>query len=86
MRLDRLGDEGEGIAESDTDTGSEGDTIMFEIELHRLRHDELIRRAEAERQVREAVRVRRAASRGTAARGAEPESHTRRRSWFARTA
>ncbi|WP_431991798.1 hypothetical protein [Streptomyces albogriseolus] len=86
MRLDRLGDEGEGIAEGDTDTGSEGDTIMFEIELHRLRHDELIRRAEAERRVREAVRVRRAARRGTAARGAEPESHTRRRSWFARTA
>ncbi|GHC20464.1 MULTISPECIES: hypothetical protein [Streptomyces] len=86
MRLDRLGDEGEGIAESDTDTGSEGDTIMFEIELHRLRHDELIRRAETERRVREAVRVRRAARRGTAARGAEPESHTRRRSWFARTA
>ncbi|MEV3959083.1 hypothetical protein [Streptomyces albogriseolus] len=85
MRLDRLGDEGEGIAESDTDTGSEGDTIMFEIEL-RLRHDELIRRAETERRVREAVRVRRAARRGTAARGAEPESHTRRRSWFARTA
>lgn len=85
MRLDRLGDEGEGIAESDTDTGSEGDTIMFEIELHRLRHDELIRRAEAERRVREAVRVRRTARRGTAARGAEPESHTRRRSWFART-
>lgn len=86
MRLDRLGDEGEGIAESDTDTGPEGDTIMFEIELHRLRHDELIRRAETERRVREAVRVRRAARRGTAARGAEPESHTRRRSWFARTA
>ncbi|MFF7321235.1 hypothetical protein [Streptomyces albogriseolus] len=86
MRLDRLGDEGEDIAESDTDTGSEGDTIMFEIELHRLRHDELIRRAETERRVREAVRVRRAARRGTAARGAEPESHTRRRSWFARTA
>ncbi len=86
MRLDRLGDEGEGIAESDTDTGSEGDTIMFEIELHRLRHDELIRRAEAERRVREAVRVRRTARRGTAARGAEPESHTRRRSWFARIA
>ncbi|MGW3714667.1 hypothetical protein ACWDN6_31485 [Streptomyces albogriseolus] len=86
MRLDRLGDEGEGIAESDTDTGSEGDTIMFEIELHRLRHDELIRRAETERRVREAVRVRRAARRGTAARGAEPENHTRRRSWFARTA
>ncbi|MFJ4062683.1 hypothetical protein [Streptomyces albogriseolus] len=86
MRLDRLGDEGEGIAESDTDTGSEGDTIMFEIELHRLRHDELIRRSETERRVREAVRVRRAARRGTAARGAEPESHTRRRSWFARTA
>ncbi|MFH9178543.1 hypothetical protein [Streptomyces albogriseolus] len=55
---------------------------MFEIELYRLRHDELIRRAEAERRVREAVRVRR----GTAARGAEHESHTRRRSWFARTA
>lgn len=86
MRLVRLGDEGEGIAESDADTGSEGDTIMFEIELHRLRHDELVRRAEAERRVREAVRVRRAARRGTAARGAEPESHTRRRSWFARTA
>ncbi|MEU0652990.1 hypothetical protein ABZ485_12215 [Streptomyces albogriseolus] len=59
---------------------------MFEIELHRLRHDELIRRAEAERRVREAVRVRRAARRGTAARVAEPESHARRRSWFARTA
>ncbi|NEC50997.1 hypothetical protein G3I18_20885 [Actinospica acidiphila] len=59
---------------------------MFEIELHRLRHDDLIRRAEAERRVREAVRVRRAARRVAAARGAEPESHTRRRSWFARTA
>ncbi|WP_370404819.1 hypothetical protein [Streptomyces griseorubens] len=86
MRLARLGDEGGGIAERDTDTGSEGDTTMFEIELHRLRHDDLIRRAEAERQVREAVRVRRAARRGAAVRGAEPESHTRRRSWFARTA
>ncbi|MCM2515864.1 hypothetical protein NC658_21800 [Streptomyces griseoincarnatus] len=59
---------------------------MFEIELHRLRHDELVRQAEAERRVREAVRVRRAARRGAATRGAEPESHTRRRSWFARTA
>ncbi|MGA4966366.1 hypothetical protein ACPCTK_21195 [Streptomyces pseudogriseolus] len=58
---------------------------MFEIELHRLRHDDLVRRAEAERRVREALRVRRAGRRGTAARGAEPESHTRRRSWFART-
>ncbi|MEV5522509.1 hypothetical protein AB0N43_18840 [Streptomyces pseudogriseolus] len=58
---------------------------MFETELHRLRHDDLVRRAEAERRAREALRVRRAARRGTAARGAEPDSHTRRRSWFART-
>ncbi|MFZ4156186.1 hypothetical protein [Streptomyces pseudogriseolus] len=59
---------------------------MSEIELHQLRHDDLVRRAEAEHRVREALRARRAARRGTAARGAEPESHTRRRSWFARTA
>ncbi len=59
---------------------------MFEIELHRLRHDDLVRRAEGERLVRVARRVSRAARRGTAARGAEPDSHTRRRSWFARTA
>ena len=86
MRPACLGDEGGGTAERDADTGSEGETIMFEIELHRLRHDELVRRAEAERRAREAVRVRRAARRAAAARGAEPESHTRRRSWFARTA
>ncbi len=82
----RLGDEGGGIAESDVDTDSQGNT-MWEHELYRLRHDDLVRRAATERRAREAVRGRRrAARRGTAARSTEPESHTRRRSWFARAA
>ncbi|AZM59882.1 MULTISPECIES: hypothetical protein [unclassified Streptomyces] len=61
---------------------------MFEYALHRLRHDELVREAEHERQVREALRLRRAARREAAARSAEPESHTdhRRRPRFARAA
>ncbi len=62
---------------------------MFEYALHRLRHDELVREAEHERQVREALRLRRAARReAAAARSAEPESHTdhRRRPRFARAA
>ncbi|WP_149549995.1 hypothetical protein [Streptomyces marokkonensis] len=61
---------------------------MFEYALHQLRHDELVRAAEHERQVREALRLRRAARRGAAVRGAETESHTRRhrRSRFARAA
>ncbi|MEU0287333.1 hypothetical protein ABZ368_28340 [Streptomyces sp. NPDC005908] len=59
---------------------------MWEHELYRLRHDDLVRRAATERRAREAVRGRRAARRGTAARSTEPESHTRRRSWFARAA
>ncbi|MDU0304812.1 hypothetical protein ABTX34_30810 [Streptomyces sp. NPDC096538] len=59
---------------------------MWEHELYRLRHDDLVRRAATERRAREAARGRRAARRGAAVRGAEPESHTRRRSWFARAA
>ncbi|MFF1275634.1 hypothetical protein ACFVZC_19860 [Streptomyces marokkonensis] len=61
---------------------------MFEYALHQLRHDELVRAAEHERQVREALRLRRAARREAAVRGAETESHTRRhrRSRFARAA
>ncbi|MEQ8142537.1 hypothetical protein [Streptomyces sp. OP7] len=59
---------------------------MWEHELYRLRHDDLVRTAATERRAREAVRGRRAARWGTSARGAEPESHTRRRSWFARAA
>ncbi|MFB8756216.1 hypothetical protein ACFV46_10765 [Streptomyces sp. NPDC059852] len=54
----------------------QGDT-MFDHEMHHLRTDELIRQAEHERLVREAVRVRRAERR--AARKAEDTpSHTAR--------
>ncbi|CAL9591027.1 hypothetical protein [Streptomyces griseomycini] len=51
---------------------------MFEHQLQQFRHDDLVRRAEQERQAREAVRLRRAARREAAAGGAGPESHTRR--------
>ncbi|MFF6978873.1 hypothetical protein ACFZAV_14260 [Streptomyces sp. NPDC008343] len=49
---------------------------MFEYELHHIRSVELIREAEHERMVREAIRVRRAARRST--RGTAAESHTSR--------
>ncbi|KUM67562.1 hypothetical protein J7F01_24905 [Streptomyces sp. ISL-22] len=56
---------------------------MYEYELHHIRTAELIRQAEHERLVREAVRVRRAARREAANRsaedGAETEAHTSRR-------
>ncbi|GAA2557527.1 MULTISPECIES: hypothetical protein [Streptomyces] len=51
---------------------------MFAHQLQQFRHDDLVRRAEQERQAREAVRLRRAARREAAARGAGTESHTRR--------
>lgn len=62
---------------------------MYEYELHHIRSAELIRQAEHERLVREAVRVRRAARREAAERsagaaersaggGAEKEAHTSR--------
>ncbi|GAA3176578.1 hypothetical protein GCM10010451_26900 [Streptomyces virens] len=58
---------------------------MFEYALRRLRHDELLHRAEHERLAREALRLRRATGREAAARSPEAESHTRRH-WFTRTA
>ncbi|MET9828363.1 hypothetical protein ABZ078_03460 [Streptomyces sp. NPDC006385] len=55
---------------------------MCEYEFHHFRSAELIRRAEHERLVREAVRVRRAARREAAQRSAEgageAEAHTSR--------
>ncbi|MFJ7074594.1 hypothetical protein [Streptomyces sp. NPDC098781] len=55
---------------------------MHDYELHHVRSAELIRKAEHERLVREAVRVRRAARREAAKRtaesAAEPEAHTSR--------
>jgi hypothetical protein len=61
---------------------------MYEYELQQYRSADLIRRAEHERQIREAVRARRTARREAAQRTTEPESHTRRfrRHWFARAA
>ncbi len=55
---------------------------MYEYEFHNFRSADLIRQAEHERLVREAVRVRRAARRETAKRSAESthdaEAHTSR--------
>ncbi|MFH0521321.1 hypothetical protein ACHBTE_29600 [Streptomyces sp. M41] len=55
---------------------------MYDFELHHIRSAEMIRRAEQERLVREAVRVRRAARREAARRSAEDsaeaEAHTSR--------
>ncbi|MFF9761526.1 hypothetical protein ACF1G4_18705 [Streptomyces caelestis] len=59
---------------------------MFEYALHQLRHDDLLRRAEHERQVQEALRLRRCARREAAARGAGAESPPRHRTRFARAA
>ncbi|MFJ8632865.1 hypothetical protein [Streptomyces sp. NPDC093568] len=50
---------------------------MFEFELHNLRTAELIRQAEHDRLVREALRVRRAAKHAGEG-AAEPETHTSR--------
>jgi len=50
---------------------------MYEYELQQARSTELLRQAEHERLVREAVRARRAARR-EARQGAEDESHTPR--------
>ncbi len=49
---------------------------MYEYDLSHIRSAELIRRAEHERLVREAVRVRREAKRSTEA--SEAEAHTSR--------
>ncbi|MFE5817137.1 hypothetical protein [Streptomyces sp. NPDC056479] len=55
---------------------------MHEYELHHILSADLIRRAEHERLVREALRVRRAerreASKRSAENGAEPETHRSR--------
>jgi hypothetical protein len=49
---------------------------MFEYALHQLRHDDLLRRAEHERQVRQALRLRRTTRRDAAPHNTEAESHT----------
>ncbi len=57
----------------------QGETTMFDHEMHHLRTDELIRQAEHERLVREAVRVRRAerrAARRPARNAEDTPSHT----------
>lgn len=61
---------------------------MYEYDLQRARSAELLRQAEHERLVREAVRSRRAARREAARRTAEHDSHTDRRwrPWPARVA
>ncbi|KOG34689.1 hypothetical protein [Streptomyces resistomycificus] len=61
---------------------------MYEYELSQFRSADLIRRAEHERQAREAVLSRRAARREAAARAADGEAHTGRprRHRFPRTA
>ncbi|EFL35038.1 predicted protein [Streptomyces viridochromogenes DSM 40736] len=61
---------------------------MYEYEMQQMRTADLIRRAEHERQVREAARARRAARREAAEGSAEHESHSRRfrRHPFARAA
>ncbi|MFH8975427.1 hypothetical protein [Streptomyces sp. NPDC017890] len=61
---------------------------MFEYDLQQTRSAELIRRADAARLVREAVRARRAARRETRRGAAPAESHTSRfrRHRFARAA
>ncbi|MER5993396.1 MULTISPECIES: hypothetical protein [Streptomyces] len=51
---------------------------MFAHQLRQFRHDDLVHRAEQERQAREAVRLRRAARREAAARDTGPESPPRR--------
>ncbi|POX52367.1 hypothetical protein C3489_18120 [Streptomyces sp. Ru71] len=61
---------------------------MYEYEVQQARTAELIRRAEQERLVREAVRARRAARHDAATRTAEAEGHTgrSRRRWSTRAA
>jgi hypothetical protein len=61
---------------------------MYEYDLQQLRSADLIRQAEHQRQVREAVRARRAARREPARRTVEGENHTSRfrRQRFARAA
>ena len=51
---------------------------MYEYEFHHLRSADLIRRAEHERLVREALRARREATERSAESAAEKESHTSR--------
>ncbi|MFI7412473.1 hypothetical protein ACIBU0_27760 [Streptomyces sp. NPDC049627] len=51
---------------------------MYEYEFHHLRSADLIRRAEHERMVREALRARRASAERSAKGAAEKESHTSR--------
>lgn len=57
---------------------------MFEYEIQKLRRDELIREAEAERVVRQVRKARRAAGRSATNRGeGRVSAH---RTWFTRTA
>ncbi|WP_432098830.1 hypothetical protein [Streptomyces sp. WAC 04229] len=61
---------------------------MFEYEIHRTRHTDLVRHAEEARLAREAVQARRAERRQARHAAAETESHTlrQRRHRFARVA
>ncbi|AWT45651.1 MULTISPECIES: hypothetical protein [Streptomyces] len=61
---------------------------MYEYEIQQARSAELLRKAEHERLVREAVRTRRAARRAAQERTAGTESHTDRprRRWSTRAA
>lgn len=66
-----LADDSGGIARSDTDTR---ENAMFEYDMNRLHHAELVREAAAERLARQAVTARRAAE---AARSESQESEGR---------
>lgn len=61
---------------------------MYEYEIQQARSADMLRRAEHERMVREAVRTRRAARREAQERTAATESHTDRprRRWSTRAA
>ncbi len=74
----RLADDSGVIAEKPSVTDSHRGHAMYEYELQRLRTADLIRRADHERQVREADRARRAARRDTDHDSDEHESHSRR--------
>lgn len=68
----------EASQEAKPETESPEGHIMNEIALMQLRTAELIRQADHERLVREAVRSRRAARREAARKEAESDSHSRR--------
>ncbi len=74
----RLGDESEVITEKHSETASPQGHTMYEYELQQLRTNDLIRRADHERLVREAARARRAARHEAGQDSAEHESHSRR--------